>query len=158
MYVPITTFNIGYPHERPWKRLLKYYSTTFEKCKGKFLILVVQQQKSPVRIGNCTPNKYRRFIAFCLTHLSPWSYHPTFFIAINRSQISSNFNLFVSILSHTSIPRNISPHPLPFIQPHFISDHRNELAVRRFSPQVMDGIAKVAVELSLIHISEPTRL
>ena len=37
MYVPITTFNIGYPHERPWKRLLKYYSTTFEKCKGKFL-------------------------------------------------------------------------------------------------------------------------
>ena len=37
MYVPITTFNIGYPHERPWKRLLKYYSTTFEKCKGEFL-------------------------------------------------------------------------------------------------------------------------
>ena len=39
MYVPITTFNIGYPHERPWKRLLKYYSTTFEKCKGEFWFL-----------------------------------------------------------------------------------------------------------------------
>ena len=80
------------------------------------------------------------------TYLSPWSHNPTFFIAINRSQISSNSNLFLYILSYTSIPRNILPHPLPLIQPHFISDHRNELAVRRFSPQVMDGIAEVAVE------------
>ena len=33
MYVPITTFNIGYPVERPWKRLPKYYITKFSKCK-----------------------------------------------------------------------------------------------------------------------------
>ena len=39
-----------------------------------------------------------------------------------------------------------SPHPLPLIQPHLVGDHGNELAVRRFSPQVMDGIAKVAVQ------------
>ena len=39
-----------------------------------------------------------------------------------------------------------SPHPLPFIQPHLISYHRDELAVGGFTPQVMDGIAKVAVE------------
>ena len=43
------------------------------------------------------------------------------------------------------------PHPLPFIQPHLVSYHCDELAVRRFSPQVMDGIAKVAIEG--IHIS-----
>ena len=43
------------------------------------------------------------------------------------------------------------PHPLPFIQPHLISYHRNELRVGRFSPQVVDGIAEVAVEG--IHIS-----
>ena len=45
MYVPITTFNIGYPHERPWKRLLKYYSTTFEKYKGEFLFFVLSTTK-----------------------------------------------------------------------------------------------------------------
>ena len=43
------------------------------------------------------------------------------------------------------------PHPLAFIQPHFVSYHRNEFAVGRFSPQVMDGVAEVAVES--IHIS-----
>ena len=31
MYVPITTFNIGYPLERPWKRLPYYYSTALQK-------------------------------------------------------------------------------------------------------------------------------
>ena len=46
-----------------------------------------------------------------------------------------------------------SAHSLPFIQPHLVGDHRNELRVRWFSPQVMDGVAEVAVEgLSLIHI------
>ena len=39
-----------------------------------------------------------------------------------------------------------SPHPLPLIQPHFVSYHRNELAVGGFSAQVVDGIAEVAVE------------
>ena len=43
------------------------------------------------------------------------------------------------------------PHPLPLIQPHLISYHRNELAVGGFAAQVMDGIAKVAIEG--IHIS-----
>ena len=43
------------------------------------------------------------------------------------------------------------PHSLPLIQPHFISYHRDELRVGGFSPQVMDGIAKVAIEG--IHIS-----
>ena len=38
------------------------------------------------------------------------------------------------------------PHPLPFIQPHLIRDHCNELAVGGFSAQVMDGITEVAVE------------
>ena len=33
MYVPITTFNIGYPVERPWKRLPYYYSTNWPECK-----------------------------------------------------------------------------------------------------------------------------
>ena len=43
------------------------------------------------------------------------------------------------------------PHPLPFIQPHLVSYHRDELRVGGFSPQVVDGIAEVAVEG--IHIS-----
>ena len=43
------------------------------------------------------------------------------------------------------------PHPLPLIQPHFVSNHCNELRVRRLTPQVMDGIAEVAVEG--IHVS-----
>ena len=38
------------------------------------------------------------------------------------------------------------PHPLPLIQPHFISYHRNELAVGGLAAQVMDGVAAVAVE------------
>ena len=47
------------------------------------------------------------------------------------------------------------PHPLPLIQPHLIGYHCNELRVGRFSPQVMDGIAKVAIEG--IHISPVPR-
>ena len=47
------------------------------------------------------------------------------------------------------------PHPLPLIQPHLIGYHRNELAVRRFAAQVMDGIAEVAIEG--IHISPVPR-
>ena len=47
------------------------------------------------------------------------------------------------------------PHPLPLIQPHLIGDHRDELAVRRFAAQVMDGIAEVAIEG--IHISPVPR-
>ena len=44
-----------------------------------------------------------------------------------------------------------SAHSLPFIQPHLVGDHRNELRVCRLTPQVMDGVAKVAVEG--IHVS-----
>ena len=43
------------------------------------------------------------------------------------------------------------PHPLPFIQPHFVGNHCDELRVGRFAPQVMDGIAEVAVEG--VHVS-----
>ena len=39
-----------------------------------------------------------------------------------------------------------SAHSLPFIQPHLVSYHGNELAVGGFSAQVMDGVAEVAVE------------
>ena len=39
-----------------------------------------------------------------------------------------------------------SPHPLPFIQPHLVGYHRDELAVGGFAAQVMDGIAEVAIE------------
>ena len=52
-----------------------------------------------------------------------------------------------------SIPVYIGclPHSLPLIQPHLIRNHCNELAVRWFSAQVMDGIAEVAIEG--IHVS-----
>ena len=43
------------------------------------------------------------------------------------------------------------PHSLPLIQPHLISDHRDELAVGGLTAQVMDGIAEVAIEG--VHIS-----
>ena len=43
------------------------------------------------------------------------------------------------------------PHPLPFIQPHLISYHRNELRVCGLSAQVVDGVAEVAVQR--IHIA-----
>ena len=39
-----------------------------------------------------------------------------------------------------------SPHPLPLIQPHLVSDHRDELRVGGLAAQVMDGITEVAVE------------
>ena len=50
----------------------------------------------------------------------------------------------------TLIKIRLHVHPshrsLPFIQPHLVSDHRNELAVGGLAPQVVDGIAEVAVE------------
>ena len=48
-----------------------------------------------------------------------------------------------------------SAHPLAFIQPHLISYHRNELRVRWFSAQVVDGITEVAVEG--VHVSPVPR-
>ena len=39
-----------------------------------------------------------------------------------------------------------SPHPLPFIQPHLVGDHGNELAVGGLSAQIVDGVAEVAVQ------------
>ena len=44
---------------------------------------------------------------------------------------------------------------LPLIQPHLVSDHRNEFAVGGLAPQVVDGIAEVAVEG--IHIAPVPR-
>ena len=44
---------------------------------------------------------------------------------------------------------------LPLIQPHFVSDHRDELAIGGLAPQVVDGIAEVAVEG--IHIAPVPR-
>ena len=35
---------------------------------------------------------------------------------------------------------------LPLIQPHFVSDHRDKFAIGGLAPQVVDGIAEVAVE------------
>ena len=46
MYVPITTFNIGYPLERPWKRLPYYYSTIPTECKRENKVFSIQ--KSPL--------------------------------------------------------------------------------------------------------------
>ena len=46
MYVPITTFNIGYPVERPWKRLPYYYSTILKECKRENKVFSIQ--KSPL--------------------------------------------------------------------------------------------------------------
>ena len=39
-----------------------------------------------------------------------------------------------------------SPHPLPLIQPHLVSYHRDELAVGGLTAQVVDGVDEVAVE------------
>ena len=46
---------------------------------------------------------------------------------------------------------SLLPHPLPFIQPHLVSYHCDELRVGGFAAQVMDGIAEVAVEG--VHVS-----
>ena len=56
-----------------------------------------------------------------------------------------------------SIPVYIGclPHPLPLIQPHLIGYHRDKLRVGRFTAQVMDGIAEVAVKG--IHVSPVPR-
>ena len=58
------------------------------------------------------------------------------FITLFKSsaQISRIFNL------------QMLPHPLAFIQPHLIGDHRDELAVGGLSAQVVDGVAEVAVQ------------
>ena len=45
----------------------------------------------------------------------------------------------------------VLPHPLPLIQPHLVSYHRDELRVGGLTPQVMDSIAEVAVEG--VHVS-----
>ena len=40
----------------------------------------------------------------------------------------------------------LSPHPLSFIQPHLVGYHRDELRIGGLAPEVVDGVAKVAVE------------
>ena len=44
-----------------------------------------------------------------------------------------------------------SPHPLAFIQSHLIRNHCDELRVGGLAPQVVDGVAEVAVEG--VHVS-----
>ena len=39
-----------------------------------------------------------------------------------------------------------SAHSLPFIQPHLVSYHRDELRIGGLSAQIVDGIAEVAVQ------------
>ena len=39
-----------------------------------------------------------------------------------------------------------SSNALALIKAHLVSDHRDELGVRGFSPQVMDGVTKIAVQ------------
>ena len=52
---------------------------------------------------------------------------------------------------------SLSPHPLPLIQPHLIGDHGNELAVGGLAPEIVDGVAEVAVQG--VHIAPvPCRL
>ena len=50
---------------------------------------------------------------------------------------------------------SLLPHPLPFIQPHLISYHRNELRVSGFASQVMNRIPEIAVQG--IHITPVPR-
>ena len=57
----------------------------------------------------------------------------------------------LSIIVPSFLVFDYSPHPLPLIQPHLIGYHRDELRVGGLAPQVVDGIAEVAVEG--IHIS-----
>ena len=57
---------------------------------------------------------------------------------------------YYGIISNV-LPFLCLPHPLPLIQPHFVSYHRNELAVGGLPAQIMDGIAEVAIEG--IHVS-----
>ena len=50
---------------------------------------------------------------------------------------------------------HLSHRSLPLIQPHFVSDHCDELRIGGLAPQVVDGIAEVAVEG--IHIAPVPR-
>ena len=52
---------------------------------------------------------------------------------------------YYGIISNV-LPSLCLPHPLAFIQPHFISYHCNELAVGGLAAQVVDGVAEVAVQ------------
>ena len=54
----------------------------------------------------------------------------------------------ITSFAHKISRRHVHPShcPLPLIQPHFVSDHRDEFAVGGLAPQVVDGIAEVAVE------------
>ena len=55
----------------------------------------------------------------------------------------------------TSVYFGFLPHPLPLIQPHLVRNHRDELRVGGLAAQVVDGIAKVAIEG--IHITPVPR-
>ncbi len=59
MYVPITTFNIGYPLERPWKRLPYYYSTAFQKSKREFWVFPCFLGKTPCGAVAAHPTRCR---------------------------------------------------------------------------------------------------
>ena len=86
---------------------------------------------------------------FCLSLRNPQFYNSIAINIFHHPRITS----FARKISRWRV--HPSHCPLPFIQPHFVSDHRDEFTVGRFSPQVVDGIAEVAVEG--IHIAPVPR-
>ena len=86
---------------------------------------------------------------FCLSLRNPSFYNS---IAINIFQPPRITSFAHKISRWRVYPSHC---PLPFIQPHFVSYHRDEFAVGGFSAQVVDGIAEVAVEG--IHIAPVPR-
>ena len=75
MYVPITTFNIGYPRERPWNRLPYYYSTDLKKSKRKFQLFLCHFYT------DCTMEFYLKliFIQLYVSSKDTLCYVPSFF-------------------------------------------------------------------------------
>ena len=65
------------------------------------------------------------------------------------------FHIWNITESNLTYYRLFSPNPLPFIQPHLVSYHCDELAVRGFSAQVVDGVAEVTVQS--VHIAAVPR-
>ena len=77
---------------------------------------------------------------FCLSLRNPSFYNSIAINIFHHPKITS----FAHKISRRHVPP--SHRSLPFIQPHFVSDHRDELRIGGLAPQVVDGIAEVAVE------------
>ena len=76
MYVPITTFNIGYPVERPWKRLPYYYSTLQKIARGYFNFFALFSGKSfsPPRKTNKPGRKLCRAVSDSSSLTWEWAF------------------------------------------------------------------------------------